>query len=110
MFGVSGLENSPRTPTGNKARALELQRKQEREKQESKEFQFNFSFEREGDEKQVEKEEAPFQREHTWQKTRYAGISVYQITLMSTGYFGERYKLFQVFLLMVCRNIGSIEP
>ena len=25
------------------------------------------------------------------------------------GYFGERYKLFQVFLLMVCRNIGSIE-
>ena len=117
QYGVSGLENSPRTPTGNKARELELQRKEEREKQERKEFQFNFSFERQGDEKQVEQEEAPFQREHTWQKTRYAGIFVHQITLMSVwqwfkftiGYFGERYKLFQVFLLMVCRNIGSVE-
>ncbi|MBA7515329.1 hypothetical protein ES705_07368 [subsurface metagenome] len=117
QYGVSGLENSPRIPSGNKARALELQRKEEREKQERKEFRFNFSFELEGDEKQVEKEESPFQREHTWQKTRYAGIFVYQISLMSTwkwfkftiGYFGDKYKLFQVFLLMVCRNIGSIE-
>ena len=117
QYGVSGLENSPRTPTGNKARELELQRKEEREKQERKEFQFNFSFERQGDEKQVEQEDVPFQREHTWQKTRYAGIFVHQITLMSVwqwfkftiGYFGERYKLFQVFLLMVCRNIGSVE-
>jgi len=117
QYGVSGLENSPRTPTGNKARELELQRKEEREEQERKEFHFNFSFEREGDEKQVEEEEAPYQREHTWQKSRYAGIFVHQVTLMSTwqwfkftiGYFGERYKLFQVFLLMVCRNIGSIE-
>ena len=115
--GVSGLVNSPRIITGNKARALELQRKEEREKQERNEFQFNFSFDREGDEKQVEKKDAPFQREHIWQKTRYAGIFAYQIPLMSTwkwfkftiGYFGERYKLFQVFLLMVCRNIGSIE-
>ncbi len=117
QHGVSGLEDSPRIPTGNKARVLELQRKEEREKQERKELQFNFSFDRKGDEKQVEEEEVPFQREHTWQKTRYAGIFVHQITLMSTwkwfkftiGYFGERYKLFQVFLLMVCRNIGSIE-
>jgi len=117
QYGVSGLENSSRILTGNKARELELQRKQEREKQERQEFHFNFSFELEGDEQQVEQEEAPYQREHTWQKSRYAGIFVHQITLMSTwqwfrftiGYFGERYKLFQVFLLMVCRNIGSIE-
>jgi transposase len=117
QHGVSGLENSPRTPTGNKARELELQRKQEREKLERKEFQFNFSFDRQGDEKQIDQEDAPFQREHPWQKSRYAGIFVHQITLMSVwqwfkftiGYFGERYKLFQVFLLMVCRNIGSIE-
>jgi len=117
QYGVSGLENSPRIPTGNKARALEVQRKEEREKQERKELQFNFSFDRKGDEKQVDEYDAPFQREHTWQKTRYAGIFAYQIPLMSTwkwfkftiGYFGERYKLFQVFLLMVCRNIGSIE-
>jgi len=117
QYGVSGLENSPRTPTGNKARELELQRKEEREKQERQEFQFNFSFDRQGDEKQIDQEDAPFQKEHPWQKSRYAGIFVHQITLMSVwqwfkftiGYFGERYKLFQVFLLMVCRNIGSIE-
>jgi transposase len=117
QYGVSGLENNPRGITGNKARVLEIQRKEEREARERKKFQFNFSFDREGDEKQVEQEDAPFQREHTWQKSRYAGIFVYQITLMSVwqwfkftiGYFGERYKLFQVFLLMVCRNIGSIE-
>lgn len=117
QYGISGLENSPRVITGNKARALELQRKEEREAQERKEFHFNFSFDVKGDEKQVDHEESPYQREHTWQKNRYAGIFAYQITLMSTwqwfkftiGYFGERYKLFQVFLLMVCRNIGSIE-
>jgi len=117
QYGVTGLENSPRIPAGNKARVLEFQRKEERERRERQEFQFNFSFEREGDGKQVEKEDAPFEREHTWQKTRYAGSFVYQITLVSTwkwfkfiiGYFGDRYKLFQVFLLMVCRNIGSIE-
>ncbi len=117
QHGVSGLENSPRVIAGNKARALELQRKEEREKQERKELQFGFSFEREGDEKQIEEEESPFQIEHPWQKSRYAGIFAYQIPLMSTwkwfkftiGYFGERYKLFQVFLLMVSRNIGSIE-
>ena len=117
QHGVSGLENNPRGMPGNKARVLKLQRKEEREERERKEFQFNFSFDREGDEKQVEQEDAPFQREHTWQKSRYAGIFVHQITLMSVwqwfkftiGYFGERYKLFQVFLLMVCRNIGSIE-
>jgi transposase len=117
QHGVSGLENSPRVITGNKARSLELQRKEEREEQARKELQFNFSFDLKGDEKQIEEEEAPFQREHAWQKSRYAGIFVHQVTLMSTwqwfkftiGYFGERYKLFQVFLLMVCRNIGSIE-
>jgi transposase len=117
QHGVSGLENNPRGMPGNKARVLKLQRKEKREARERKEFQFNFSFDREGDEKQVEQEDAPFQREHTWQKSRYAGIFVHQITLMSVwqwfkftiGYFGERYKLFQVFLLMVCRNIGSIE-
>jgi len=84
QHGVSGLENSPRTPTGNKARELELQRKQEREKLERKEFQFNFSFDHQGDEKQIGQEDAPFQREHPWQKSRYAGIFVHQITLMST--------------------------
>jgi transposase len=117
QYGVSGLENSPRTPTGNKARELELQRKEEREELERKEFHFNFSFDLQGDEKQIDQGESPFQREHTWQKSRYAGIFVHQITLMSVwqwfkftiGYFGEGYKLFQVFLLMVCRNIGSVE-
>ena len=49
QHGVSGLENSPRVITGNKARALELQRKEEREEQARKELQFNFSFEREGE-------------------------------------------------------------
>ncbi len=82
--GLSGLENSPRVLTGNKARALELQRKEEREEQARKVLQFNFSFDREGDEKQIDEYDAPFQREHTWQKSRYAGIFTYQISLMST--------------------------
>jgi hypothetical protein len=36
-------------------------------------------------------------------------MSTWQWFKFTIGYFGERYKLFQVFLLMVCRNIGSIE-
>ena len=84
QYGVSGLENSPRTPTGNKARELELQRKEEREEQARKVLQFYFSFDHQGDEKKVDDYDAPFQREHTWQKTRYAGTFAYQIPLMST--------------------------
>jgi hypothetical protein len=36
-------------------------------------------------------------------------MSTWQWFKFTIGYFGERYKLFQVFLLMICRNIGSIE-
>ena len=118
LYGVFGLEHSSHTPIGNKARELERQRKEAREKEAEKEILFNFSFEEaENEEKQIEKEDAPFEEIHPWQETRYAGVFIYQISLMSTwqwfklliGHFGKMYQLFQVFLLMVCRNIASVE-
>jgi len=118
LYGVSGLEHSPHTLTGNKARELEQLRKGEREKESEKELSFNFSFETGvGEAKQIEKKVAPFTQNHPWQKNRYAGVFVYQISLISTwqwfrlliGHFGNMYQLFQVFLLMVSRNIASVE-
>jgi hypothetical protein len=117
LHGVAGLENNPRGLSGNKSRELEKQRKESRQEGTGKQFQFNFSYIEEGDGQEVEKEESPYHGEHTWKKTRYAGIFIYLIGLISQwqwfgftiGYFGGKYKLFQAFLLMVARNIGSIE-
>ena len=67
--------------------------------------------------KEVPVEEQPFSEVHDWQASRYAGTFLYLIYLVSSygwldrvmGYFGRSYKIFMVFMLMVARNIGSIE-
>ena len=111
--GLAGLENNPRGINGNKARILEEQRKEAREIDAQMQHTFNFY----DGEKKIEKSQSPYEEEYTWQKTRYAGVFVHLITLMFKwkwfnliiGYFGDKYKVFQVFLLMVVRNIPSIE-
>ena len=117
LEGLTGLNNIPRGFSGNKARKLETQRKEQREEVAGAQLQFNFCFDIEGGQKKIEKEEIPFSKENDWQATRYAGVFIYQIALVSVwdwfrliiGYFGNQYKLFQAFLLMVARDIGSIE-
>ncbi|MDX9818554.1 MAG: hypothetical protein RBT16_06545, partial [Desulfococcus multivorans] len=62
-------------------------------------------------------DDQPFAEEHDWKATRYAGAFTYLITLITQnqwlrlvmGYFGDKYKIFMVFILMVACNIRSIE-
>ena len=105
-------ENAVKRVTGNKAQQVEQIRKQEREKAES---QLELTF---GDKSaQVEPEDQPFSQEHDWKATRYAGTFAYLITAITQnqwlrlvmGYFGDKYKVFLVFMLMVANNIRSIE-
>lgn len=128
-FGVEGLinnyaptrskslrrhreENQARRHTGNKARQLEEIRKQEREKN-LKQVDLTFG----EPAKAVEPEDQPFFEKHDWKPTRYAGFFVYLITLIHLNdwlrfvmaFFGDKYKVFMVFLLMVAGNIRSIE-
>lgn len=66
---------------------------------------------------ELSKQEQPFNEKHDWEKTRYAGIFVYLITLISScGWlslifkvFKKAYHVFLIFLLMTARNIRSIE-
>ena len=61
--------------------------------------------------------EMPFNELHDWKETRYAGIFPYLILLINKNqwvklimdHFGTAYKIFFVFLLMVARNVRSIE-
>jgi len=59
----------------------------------------------------------PFNELHEWKETRYAGIFPYLIVLINKnqwvklliGHFGLAFKIFFVFLLMVARNVSSVE-
>jgi hypothetical protein len=105
-------ENQGKRHTGNKARQLEEIRKQEREKN-LKQVDLTFG----EPAKAVEPEDQPFFEKHDWKATRYAGFFVYLITLIHLNdwlrfvmaFFGDKYKVFMVFLLMVAGNIRSIE-
>lgn len=97
---------------GNKARQLEQMRKEQKQ-QISVQRQLNF-----GETiAQVAPEDQPYAEEHDWKQTRYAGVFTYLITLISQnqwlrlvmGYFGDKYKVFVVFVLMAAYNIRSIE-
>ena len=105
-------ENQGKRHTGNKARQLEEIRKQEREKHLQ---QVDLTF---GEPiKAVEPEDQPFMEQHEWQATRYAGVFAYLIALIHLNdwlrlimaFFGDKYKIFMVFMLMVAGNIRSIE-
>ncbi len=105
-------EHTSQRHIGNKARQLEQIRKNERE---TFATQFELPF---GDQSQnIEHDDQPFSEEHDWKSTRYAGVFAYLITLINqnkwfeviTSYFGDKYKIFMVFILMVACNVRSIE-
>ena len=66
---------------------------------------------------EIANEDIPFAEEHNWEKTRYAGVFLYLITLTTQcdwlrlvlGYFGNAYRILLVFILMTATNTRSIE-
>ena len=109
--------NSDKLLGGNKARQLEEMRQQAREEENTKQSELPFLFETKAEEQKVDKGEQVFDEEHDWEASRFAGVFVYLIALIGLcmwlrlvqGCFGNSYKIFMVFLLMVARNIRSIE-
>lgn len=95
--------------TGNKARQLEKMRKEQKQQLP---VQSELTFE-----EKIAAEDQPYTEEHDWEQTRYAGVFVYIVTLITQnqwlrlvlGYFGTKYKIFMVFILMAAHNIRSIE-
>ena len=116
-------DNKSKLPTGNinkKLAGLRNKRRIEAEKiEKNKNIQLNLSFMIETDPKAkaISYDNQPFTKMHSWQASRYAGVFVYIIYLFSQlklltllgKYFGNSYKIFMVFILMVARNIRSLE-
>lgn len=116
-------ENLANRPSGNLSRKLEKIRRKDRIKaqeiQESKPKQRSLFFAVEdGDAvKGVSLKKQPFVEQHDWLESRYAGVFVYIVHLFSQSnlisllsrYFGNGYKIFMVFILMVAKNIRSLE-
>ncbi|MCP4936316.1 MAG: helix-turn-helix domain-containing protein [bacterium] len=106
---------------GNKAEQVAAiraeQRAAEKAQQESLQASLNFSFGENDRSRQVPAEQQPFSQNHDWEATRYAGIFLYWISLIThwnwlhliLGHFGKAWRIFAVFLLMSGRNIRSIE-
>jgi len=110
--------NKEKLPKGNTARQLEDIRRKEREEKEVNTKQLPlFSSDIAEEIQSITSDEQPFSEVHDWKASRYAGVFLYLICLLSTtrwlefvgGYFGSSYKIFMVFVLMVGRNIPSIE-
>ena len=102
--------------TGNTAKKLAELRKEKKE-EENRDLNLIFAFEEDGNVETIPPSEQPYSREHKWEATRCAGIMLYLIVLTASwrwfelviGLYGRAYKIFTVFLLMVARNIRSIE-
>ena len=66
---------------------------------------------------EIANEDLPFAEEHDWERTRYAGVFLYLITLTNQcdwlrlvlGYFGNAYRILMVFILMTANNTRTIE-
>jgi hypothetical protein len=110
-------QHNKRLP-GNRARQLEQirrEKKEAREKQGHEQYVFRFGYE--DDAILIAPEKQPFSEQHDWEPSRYAGVAMYLVPLISEwkwlqlviGYFGSGFKIFMVFLLMAARNIRSIE-
>ena len=108
--------NKQKLPSGNKAKQLEEIRRKEREEKEQEVKQLSL-FSSDATEENITSNQQPFSEVHDWKASRYAGVFVYLICLISesrwlelvAGYFGNTYKIFMVFVLMVGRNVPSIE-
>jgi hypothetical protein len=102
---------------GNRAKQLSEIRRKVKDQLENQYRQLPFNFGYDTDEPAVEAEEQPFCEQHQWEATRYAGVFVYLIALITKwrwlqlvmGYFGCSYKIFMIFLLMTAQEISSIE-
>lgn len=102
--------HSSHRSTGNKARQVEQIHKQQGEA-DSQQHDLPLMT------VQIAAQDQPFNEEHNWKASRYAGVFMYLITLITEnkwlqlvmGYCGAQYKLFMVFILMVACNIRSIE-
>ncbi len=110
--------NKEKLPKGNTARLLEEIRRKEREEKEQNAKQLPlFSSDVAEEIQTITSDEQPFSEVHDWEASRYAGVFLYLICLLSksrwfelvAGYFGRSYKIFMVFVLMVGRNVPSIE-
>ena len=102
---------------GNRSKQLaeiRQKRKDERENQ-CRQLPFNFGYD--ADALAVDVEEQPFCEEHEWEATRYAGVFVYLVALVTKwqwlqlvmGHFSCSYKVFMIFLLMTAQEINSVE-
>ena len=102
---------------GNRAKQLAEIRRKVKDQRENQYRQLPFNFGYDTDALALEAEEQPFCQEHEWEATRYAGVFVYLIALITKwkwlqlvmGYFGCSYKIFMIFLLMAAQEISSIE-
>ncbi len=110
--------NKDKLPKGNKARLLEdIRRKKREEKEQEVKQQSLFSSDFADKIQNISRDEQPFSEIHNWKTSRYAGVYLYLICLITGtrwlelvgGYFGNSYKIFMVFVLMVARNVPSIE-
>jgi len=113
-------ENRSKLPTGNINQKLAAKREKERAKRKKDQpvqSQLPFKIEKDKNLKQISVEEQPFTEVHNWQENRYAGVFIYLIHLFSRanlltllgGYFGNMYKIFMIFILMVSSNVRSLE-
>jgi len=116
-------ENQHKLPTGNiNQQVAEIAKKERIAVEKAKKngpYQLNLPFDIENSSecKSISLEEQPFTEKHNWLASRYAGVFVYIIHMFSRqnlltlfgGYFGNQYKIFMTFILMVARNIRSIE-
>ena len=104
------LRHSNHRSTGNKARQVEQIHKQQREAR-SSQLKLPLAT------VPIAAEDQPFSEEHDWKGTRYAGVFMYLIPLITEnkwlklvmGYCGAQYKLFMIFIFMAAYNIRSIE-
>ena len=103
--------------TGNKAEILADMRKEKLKEERDRQLELDFSFGPTGCEETVDKSLQPFNEEHGWECTRYAGVFCYLVALQSVwkwfeltvGHFGPAYRIFPVFVLMAARNVRSVK-
>ena len=112
-------QHGKKLESGNKAKQVaEIKRKQREQAQEHAQTNIELDFFSEAqDAPKLSEEEQPFAAEHDWKSTRYAGVGIYWVALLARWqwleliikHFGNGWKIFAVFMLMVCQNVRSIE-